>query len=68
MRFDLSGGLEVNHTALRPLITSQSYELYIRRWRKETNLHSGLASSHFFLRRLHVPQPVLVRFANCWSG
>lgn len=29
------------------------------------NAHSGFDSSHFFLRRRHVPQPVLVRLANC---
>ena len=28
-------------------------------------LHQGFASSHFFLRRLHVRQPVLVLCANC---
>lgn len=28
-------------------------------------LHSGFASSHFFLRLRHVPHPVLVLFANC---
>ena len=33
--------------------------------RDKSNLHSGFASSHFFFRRLHVPQPVLVRLANC---
>jgi hypothetical protein len=29
------------------------------------DVHSGFASSHFFFRFRHVPQPVLVRLANC---
>jgi hypothetical protein len=31
---------------------------------KDSSVHSGFASSHFFFRLRHVPQPVLVRCAN----
>jgi len=31
----------------------------------DVHIHSGFASSHFFFRLRQVPQPVLVRLANC---
>jgi hypothetical protein len=37
----------------------------IHRVTRDVDIHSGFASSHFFFRLRHVPQPVLVRLANC---